>query len=95
MNAPPHPPSETLTPHPASTPRRGHRLSPLGRWVDFRSRPRPATLPPPILTLARPRRLHRFARAALCWSVAFYVLAALGLNLVMDRWCPAAGTPKL
>ncbi len=60
-------------------------------WIWFlRNRGRePLALPQPIFTLARPRRLQRSARPVLLWSLALYALAALVLNGVMDRWCPA------
>ncbi len=34
--------------------------------------------------------MKRCARAVLLWSLAFYAVAVLVLNGIMDRWCPAA-----
>jgi hypothetical protein len=44
----------------------------------------------PIFALARPRRMKCRARGVLLWSLGFYALAALALNLLMDRWCPVS-----
>jgi hypothetical protein len=43
----------------------------------------------PHFELARPRRMKQSARAVLLWSLAFYALAAVVLDAIMDRWCPA------
>jgi hypothetical protein len=45
--------------------------------------------PKPLFALARPRRLKQSARSVLLWSVCYYALAVLVLNVIMDRWCPA------
>jgi hypothetical protein len=37
----------------------------------------------------RSRRLERSARPVLLWSLGFYALAVIALNVLMDRWCPA------
>src|SRR5262245_51335671 len=44
----------------------------------------------PIFALARPRRMKGSARGVLLWSLGFYALTALALNLLMDRWCPVS-----
>jgi hypothetical protein len=44
----------------------------------------------PIYALARPRRMKGCARGVLLWSLGFYVLAALAMNVFMDRWCPVS-----
>jgi hypothetical protein len=55
------------------------------RGNERKTEPRPQSA---IFALARPRRMKGSARKVLLWSLGFYALAALALNLVMDRWCP-------
>ena len=71
------------------------RLSARGRWSRFlktwRCDGRDNTQSSPRQTnyaLSRPRRMKGGARRVLLWSLGFYALSALALNLVMDRWCP-------
>src|SRR5262245_66023361 len=67
------------------------RSGPLFRALRDRIRSEeqaPQPRPKPIYALARPRRMKHCARGVLLWSLSFYALAALALNLVMDRWCP-------
>ena len=42
-----------------------------------------------VFSLARPRRLKQSAQSALIWSLGLYALAAVVLDVVLDRWCPA------
>ena len=68
------------------------RLSARGRWSRFlktwRCDGRDNTQSSPRQTnyaLSRPRRMKGGARRVLLWSLGFYALSALALNLVMDR----------
>jgi hypothetical protein len=49
---------------------------------------RPAPGADGCLPLRRARGLKRHGRAVLLWAVVLYAVAQLGLDVVMDRWCP-------
>ncbi len=103
MNAPSSPaPAEfrsdlgnsTAVDPPSTLPR---RLSVPVSWPWFRGTGRRArsegqaarVRPTPVFALARPRRMKGRTRSVLLWSLSFYALAVLVLNVIMDRWCPA------
>lgn len=87
LPAPPQaPPSSRRRPRPS-----GIWLAMLRRRVGVKTllpsaaNPRPA----PIFSLSRPRRMKQGARSTLLWSLAFYALATVALDVAVDRYCPA------
>jgi hypothetical protein len=78
---------------PSERPRRSPSFS--GSWSRLLAASQAAAFTPgcprpqPRFELARPRRMKKSARAVLLWSLASYAVAAVVLDVIMDRWCPA------